>query len=702
MDVTLPDLMDMPASFISSQWICRKDPRTQRTYYVNRRTGRSTWDPVHQTAIDTEQDAVTYQAVVPALRPLNLSVKPPSPKGMKDLSATSQGATMTSSAPERNSTGSGSGGGNDKKEAPTLPLGSMIEGSEANVKHAAEKDGAAPAPPIISSSSSDATALQQQQRQHAQPLLSCEHLKLTPFTAAPTLPAQAPLSPSAALLDGADVADTTPLGVLLASRRRSPSEYVKHGSDFLTAPTSASAPPPDTGTWPPVDHTTFSSSKPSRSPVERRPVLAEDSPPSSALHQTQRPREMPSLLTQSSRQSHLPPALSLASLAAHPAAPTAQGQTLDDASATGTTDSAIVTASASDGALLSSPPSIERQPQPHALLLLQDGSFDPEEVATQELYLTQRIWELEAERARLKSELAVLRGPTEVETQSIAEDHDRLLEAQQALASAATLAVNQQKTKREELDRLRERFSELRELRDHSKFFISVLQDRLALVQGRCRKVQGEEEQLRQRRRELEEVFLPSEEASLRDVQSRLYNQRQWVAVQQRQLEERTHALTRGRDEVQRLKDRLDELAAIPHDKGSISGREERTSSSLIPQKEARVPKERCLSLRSADGALAVPAAEPEANRTEHGTELQTRIAELQRDIFCFQSSSRALYENRLLTVQQQLLREWTQRLHGETEAWRPALGEASAVLRSLKQFYKTQLCKYGVSATAT
>ncbi|KPA84867.1 hypothetical protein ABB37_01331 [Leptomonas pyrrhocoris] len=705
--------MSTSASSYSSQWICRKDPRTQRTYYVNRRTGRSTWDPVPRTAMDTEAAAaVLYPAVVPVADPTSASVSLTLSNEARSSPTTPQVCTVNSKASlTRNSdsdTDRDASEGNRVKKAVVPPTGPSTRGSEADGNHTAERTNVAHASPVTSSSASDSTPAPQPPRQPAQPPSAHEPAKLTAapvfFTAPSTSSLHIPYSPSASSAVFADMKGATTLGTTPVQLCHGFQKDAKHGADFLTACVASASvqPPPATVMRSPPNQTASSSSPFSPTLEIRRTAPTTDPSTPFLLNETQRPSGDNSSLSPvagGSGPSQLlppPPPPPLPSLVSHPVMSAARGAGNERVDGIGTTDFTAPAIEPSNKACASSssspppPPPLQQQRQE------EDVSGDEEAAAAEEWRLTRRVWELEGERARLESELAVLRGPVEVEAQSIAEDHARLLEAQRALETAATLAVNQQKTKREELDGLQQRLTELQEQRENAKFLISTMQERLSLVKERCHRVQDEGERLNRERRELEEVLLPTEEAASRDVQNRLYEQRQRVAAQRQQLDDLERAITRGRSDVQRRKHRLDELTAIAVDEGHISKNGEHSLASLAARKKSQTWKEESLSRKGTNDALVVTVAETAASPSEHGEQLHARIAELQREVSSLQFASGALYENTLLTAQQQVLREWTQRLRGEAEPWQRPLEEARAMLQKLNRFYEAQACKYG------
>lgn len=673
----------MSDSFNPSQWICRKDPRTQRTYYVNRRTGRSTWDPVHRTAVDTEPVAALYQAVVPVMDVPLIPAKAETPQEAKQSPTTPPMVSVPSTSTLKISQRSDASTTTQLADQLSLPPSPEATSVGTN-RQSMESGGAARTSTNASSSTSGATSTAAPGQHEGVPLLlqgPATSAAIRTTTGSP-MAFRVPLASSASLSDSEDVKSATPLGTspiqqVCSQLRRS--HLRENGMSIL----------------PPESAATASLSHPSSSPVGRQSIVAVESNASVSSTSTQRPRDQSaaSPLTGSTRLPPSPPPLPLPSLVAHPAQPTAPRATNSLGDAVG---GAGVDAFASQSA---------DSPQHHSSEV--DASLDQEAAAAEEWRLTRRTWELEAERAQLESELAVLRGPVEVEVQSIAEDHGRLLEAQRALESAATLAVRQQNAKREELDGLRQRLSELQEQRATSTFLVSTLQERLTLVSGRCRAVQDEEEELRRQRAKVEDVLLPLEESSLRDLQRRLADQRQRVVAQQRQLEDRQRSLIEARRDVQRMRQRVEELEDLSLDESNARDETERRSSSLGKDGESltRQERETTFANSSAAGALVVvdspgAAVLPREALTEQEKHLQARIAELQREVSSLLSASRSLCEGEVLAMQQQVLKEWTQHLRGEAETWRPTLEDAHAMLRELTQLHVTQSCKYGGSTS--
>ena len=649
----------MSATFLKTgEWICRKDARTQRTYYVSRRTGRSTWDPVHRTAADTEPASALYRAEAPvvdlsgATLPLASTYEAGSSPATPQVVTVPPSVVLTknsqrSTAPATSSTA-------DTRESLLVTAAAPAKESEEHLSLAASKEAPTHAVFVTDfSSSHDSTSPVSVENLHrAHPQSPPELAQKTPVA---TLPSHSPL--------GRQTAVTT----------------------------ESSASPSSNRTQRPSDYTAAF------------PLVVTSSSSSSSSHLQQQQSQMP------------PPLLLPSSTVFPPAEPHTQDSARDSVNAGVTHSSQEHVCPRSFSSSPPSPPSSQQQQQqqqqqPSSSSQLPEGAFDQEAAAAEEWRLTRRMWDLEGERARLESELAVLRGPVEVETQSIAEEYDRLLEAQRTLETAATLAMKQQTAKRAELEGLRQRLAELQEQRENSTFLISALQERLALVNGRCQKVQNEAKELRQWRKELEDVVAPSEEAAWRNAQRRLYEQRQRVSGQQQEVRERQRSLAQARAEVQRLKQRLEELSAVPlDDEGvSVERSEDHSLPSLKAFKEHRIEKEnepfKCRSSSGMSGALPIVVAggcESSSALTQHGTQLSSRVAELRRDVEALQSASRALYENKLLIAQQHVLREWTEHLRGETEAWLPAVDEARAMLNELQQFSKTQAYTCEPSAAA-
>jgi hypothetical protein len=711
----------MPSSFDSSEWLCRKDPRTQRTYYVNCRTGRSTWDPAHRTAVDAELASTLHQAVVPAAGLSGEFVEPASLTGVTKAQAASHVDALLSQVPSsRKPTEHRTGqtrsamdgrrcidaaSATESRDRPTSPVGSERMKNTHSAASSSSSSSSSNSSSVTTQASADlrrsrpASPFQKMQQQFS---------PSAPSAASP-LSFRVPFSSSVSLSDQTGMRSVTPLGTSPLQRGRSPVKNIPRGVDFLTASgvPASSRSPTDTNMHSPLEHTTTSPlSYSSDSPMRHRLTVATESSTSFSLSQTQRPSDNASLpLTDSaSRRPQMSPSLPLPSLVPAPVEAGMRSGSMvgEGAEALHTTDvhgkaRGQNNADMSLSAAPSSPPAEEQQQE-----LLQDAGTDPEVAAAEEWRLTQLTWGLEGERARLESEVAVLRGPVEVETQSIAEEQDRLVEAQRALEAASAFAVHRQRFKRKELAGLQQRLCELQLQRSNWTFLLSSLQERARLLTERCQSVCDAESQLKQQRKELEGVMLPREEAALRDAQHRLYDQRQRLAAQQQQLEERERLLTQTRGAVQRLTNRLSELSAIPLDESVLPDNGQSQLSFVESSRENRALRDSALSRTGADGgALAVIAAGPTTCLFEHGKQLQARITALRREIASVQAASRALYENRVLLAQQQVLLEWVQQLRGEVEDWQPPMDEARAMRQELRQLYKTQECKYAVNTAS-
>ncbi|KAK7201973.1 WW domain containing protein [Novymonas esmeraldas] len=570
-------------SFPLDQWRRRVDPRTQRVYYVNRRTGQSSWasPPLEQTS------SLSFTIVSAASAPSSAAAVVPS-----DPSDGDRGATATRDGTPASVRRAGTGG-------------DAGAGGECGV--------------VVTTCDT-----------HRAPWLS------------PTIHVPRSLDAAAAATATVGVAETSPLGAgapAAAKRAARVRAALTALPPFLIAP--ALPTPPPTGAVAAVASPSSLSTDSAGVPRGAHPTDTTMSPPSS-----------PHTCCTGGEVAH-----------ALPAVPSA------------------------------SPASAE--PTVHLDAGAVQAGDDPESLAAEELRLARRVWALEEARARAESELAVLRGPVEVEAQGIAEAYERLLAEQRALDTAATRAAMEQQEQRAALEALRGRRSALQAEHDGCVALVASLEQRRATLAARTAQALDEEAQATRQCHVLKTTSLPAEEAALAAERERLHALRRRVAEQTHLLDERQAAVVRSRATVASLTRQIETLklggaAHVGRDldgavlDGVATGRRDGHPKSLL-----------LLPPPLQQGGVGDGETQTAADGDEGGdARLQARATELQRGAAAYNCASRAIYESAVMDAQRRTLRGAAQRLRHTMEMWLPSVYEAQAVLADLHRHITTEAHK--------